>query len=194
MRSWRAGVGACALDAGACAGAEGCAYRRPQPEGPDDPTPRPAPRHRLSLQVSRLLALLRKAVAQSPSYADAQLALGKRSGRRAFPDKAMTALASLAGAIAFVPLAGILFSVVQLGLPEVLAVAGWTQDLGGTTDRRAGGGALAAIVGTLEIGLITALVPVPDGVFGAIFLIEYERGPRSSRVGSFMGATLPWLP
>jgi len=124
----------------------------------------------------------------------AQLALGKPSGRRAFTDKAMTALAYLAGAIAIVPLAWILFSVVQLGLPEVLSVAWWTQDLGGTTDRRAGGGALAAIVGTLEIGLITALVAVPIGVFGAIFLIEYARGTRWSRVVSFMVDILSGIP
>lgn len=44
--------------------AEGYAYLRSKPEDPDEPIPRLVPRHRLSLQVSLLLALLRKAVAE----------------------------------------------------------------------------------------------------------------------------------
>mgnify|MGYP001431037577 FL=1 len=49
-------------------------------------------------------------------------------------------------------------------------------------------------MGTLEIGLITALVAVPIGVFGAIFLIEYARGTRWSRVVSFMVDILSGIP
>jgi hypothetical protein len=44
--------------------AEGYAYLRSKPEDPDEPVPRLIPRHRLSLHVSLLLALLRKAVAE----------------------------------------------------------------------------------------------------------------------------------
>ncbi|MEP6854540.1 MAG: DUF4194 domain-containing protein [Pedococcus sp.] len=44
--------------------AEGYAYLRSKPEDPDEPIPRLIPRHRLSLHVSLLLALLRKTVAE----------------------------------------------------------------------------------------------------------------------------------
>lgn len=44
--------------------AEGYAYLRSKPEDPDEPVPRLIPRHRLSLHVSLLIALLRKAVAE----------------------------------------------------------------------------------------------------------------------------------
>lgn len=44
--------------------AEGYAYLRSLPEDPDAPIPRLVPRHRLSFQVSLLLALLRKAIAE----------------------------------------------------------------------------------------------------------------------------------
>ena len=44
--------------------AEGYAYLRSKPEDPDEPILRLVPRHRLSLHVSLLLALLRKTVAE----------------------------------------------------------------------------------------------------------------------------------
>jgi hypothetical protein len=44
--------------------AEGYAYLRSKPDDPDHPIPRLVPRHRLSLPVSLLLALLRKALAE----------------------------------------------------------------------------------------------------------------------------------
>jgi phosphate transport system permease protein len=40
----------------------------------------------------------------------------------------------------------------------------------------AGGGALHAIVGTLEITLAAAVISVPIGLFAAIYLVEYGRG------------------
>lgn len=43
---------------------EGFAYLRSAPEDPEHPIPRLVPRHKLSLQVSLLVALLRKAVAE----------------------------------------------------------------------------------------------------------------------------------
>jgi len=116
-----------------------------------------------------------------------------RGGRRA-KDALVRALVYLSAILAIVPLVWILVSIVAQGLPAILSASWWTQDLAGTTDRRAGGGALHAIIGTLEIGLVTAVVAVPIAVMGAIFLIEYARGTRWARVVSFMVDILSGIP
>ncbi len=115
-------------------------------------------------------------------------------GSRRVTDVVVRGLVYLSGVIAVVPLVWILITIISKGLPVILSAAWWTQDLAGTTDRRAGGGALHAIIGTLEIGLITAVVAVPIAVLGAIFLIEYARGTRLARGVSFMVDILSGIP
>jgi phosphate transport system permease protein len=46
----------------------------------------------------------------------------------------------------------------------------------------AGGGALHAIVGSVEITLMAALMSVPIGLLTAIYLVEYGRGPVARAV------------
>ncbi len=116
------------------------------------------------------------------------------AGRRKLTDLVMTSMVYLTAVIALVPLVWILVSIVAKGLPVILTAQWWTHDLAGTTDRRAGGGALAAIVGTVEIGLITALIAVPIAVLGAIFLIEYARGTKLARAVSFTVDILSGVP
>lgn len=115
-------------------------------------------------------------------------------GSRRVTDVVIRGLVYLSGVIAVVPLVWILVTIISKGLPVILSATWWTQDLAGTTDRRAGGGALHAIIGTLEIGLITAVVAVPIAVLGAIFLIEYARGTRLARGVSFMVDILSGIP
>ncbi|HSN11042.1 MAG TPA: phosphate ABC transporter permease PstA [Propionibacteriaceae bacterium] len=116
-----------------------------------------------------------------------------RGGRRA-TDGVMRGLIYLSALVAVTPLVWILVSIVSNGLHVVLSLDWWTKDLLGTTDRRAGGGALHAIVGTLEIGLVTAVIAVPIAVMAAIFLIEYARGTRWARVLSFSVDILSGIP
>ncbi len=115
-------------------------------------------------------------------------------GRRKATDQIVRVLVFLAAAVALTPLVWILASVVMQGIGQIISVEWWTQDLSGVTDRRAGGGALAAIVGTLLIGLITGVIAVPIGVLGAVFLIEYGRGTKAARVVSFMVDILSGVP
>lgn len=115
-------------------------------------------------------------------------------GRRKATDQIVRVLVFLAAAVALTPLVWILASVVMQGIGQIISVDWWTQDLSGVTDRRAGGGALAAIVGTLLIGLITGVIAVPIGVLGAVFLIEYGRGTKAARVVSFMVDILSGVP
>ncbi len=115
-------------------------------------------------------------------------------GRRKATDQAVRILVFLAAAVALTPLVWILASVIMQGIGQITTLEWWTQDLSGVTDRRAGGGALAAIVGTLMIGAITAVIAVPIGVLGAVFLIEYGRGTKAARVVSFMVDILSGVP
>ena len=62
----------------------------------------------------------------------------------------------------------------------------WTTPLGSAQATDARGGALQAIYGTLMLGLLTAVIAVPLGMLGAIFLVEYGRGTKAARVVSFM--------
>lgn len=116
-----------------------------------------------------------------------------RGSRRA-KDAIIRGLVYFSAVLAIVPLVWILVSIVAQGLPAILSSSWWTQDLTGTTDRKAGGGALHAIIGTLEIGLVTAVIAVPIAVMGAIFLIEYARGTKWSRIVSFMVDILSGIP
>lgn len=120
--------------------------------------------------------------------------LGAPRGMRRVKDVAIRVLVYLSAVVAIVPLVWILFSIVSKGLPVILSADWWTKDLAGTTDRRAGGGALHAIIGTLEIGLITAAIAVPIAILGAIFLIEYGRGTKVARGVSFMVDILSGIP
>ncbi len=120
--------------------------------------------------------------------------LGAPRGMRRVTDVVIRVLVYLSAVVAVVPLVWILVSIVSKGLPVILSADWWTKDLAGTTDRRAGGGALHAIIGTLEIGLITAAIAVPIAVLGAIFLIEYARGTKLARGVSFMVDILSGIP
>ena len=120
--------------------------------------------------------------------------LGAPRGMRRVKDVLIRVLVYLSAVVAIVPLVWILVSIVSKGLPVILSADWWTQDLAGTTDRRAGGGALHAIIGTLEIGLITAAIAVPIAILGAIFLIEYGRGTKVARGVSFMVDILSGIP
>ena len=70
----------------------------------------------------------------------------------------------------------------------------WTTSLGSAQSTDTRGGALQAIYGTLILGLLTAVIAVPAGMLGAIFLVEYGRGTKAARVVSFMVDILTGVP
>lgn len=74
------------------------------------------------------------------------------------------------------------------------SLAWWISDVGSYPDQTPGGGALHALIGTLWIGFICALIAVPLGVLGAIYLVEYARGTKAARVVSFMVDILTGVP
>lgn len=120
--------------------------------------------------------------------------LARPSGIRTTKNVLAAVLVTLAALIAIVPLVWVLFTVVSKGLHLILEPDWWLQSQRGITPRREGGGAYHAIVGTLLISGITALVAVPLGVLGAIFLVEYAKGTKTARAVSFMVDILTGVP
>jgi phosphate transport system permease protein len=122
------------------------------------------------------------------------LSFRRPSGSRTFKNSLAWVYVSLAAVLAVIPLVWVLWTVISKGYKLILTSSWWLQSQRGITPRREGGGAYHAIVGTLEIGLICAVIAVPLGVLGAIFLIEYARGTKASRVVSFMVDILSGIP
>lgn len=94
-------------------------------------------------------------------------------GRRIAMDRLMTILVTAAFAVAVVPLISLIYTVVSLG------IARFDGEFFGSSMRNvigAGGGALHAIIGTLEITLFAAAISIPVGLLTAIYLVEYGRG------------------
>lgn len=88
-------------------------------------------------------------------------------------------LVYLAFAIAIIPLASLLWTVITRGI-SVMDVEFLTTDMTGIYGDIQGGGILHGIVGTLWITVIAAAIAVPLGIFTAIYLVEYSNnGPLS---------------
>ncbi|MEI2765161.1 MAG: phosphate ABC transporter permease PstA [Dermatophilaceae bacterium] len=95
--------------------------------------------------------------------------------------------------LALVPLGWILWTVGSNGMRLLTSSAWWTTSQRNINATDTGGGAIHAIQGTLIQGAVTALISVPIGVFAAIYLVEYGRGPLARAV-SFMVDILSGVP
>jgi len=122
------------------------------------------------------------------------MSLARPSGGRAIRNSLASVYVFTAAAMALIPLVWVLFSVISKGWRLVLSSSWWLESQRGITPRREGGGAYHAIVGTVEIALICAVIAVPLGVLGAIYLIEYARGTKKARVISFAVDILSGIP
>ncbi|MGW0228335.1 phosphate ABC transporter permease PstA [Actinopolymorpha singaporensis] len=119
---------------------------------------------------------------------------GNRSRGRAVRNVVATVLVAACFALALVPLAWILWTVASKGFHLLLDPNWWGQSQRGITSRTAGGGAYHAIAGSLITAVMCALVSVPIGVFGAIYLVEYGRSGPLARAVSFMVDILTGIP
>ena len=130
----------------------------------------------------------------TPSPNGTPLSLGRPSGPRTLRNALAYGYVTLAAALAVIPLVWILYTVIGEGYRLLLTANWWNQSQRGITPRREGGGAYHAIVGTVEIGLICAVIAVPLGILGAILLIEYARGTKAARAVSFTVDILSGIP
>ncbi len=100
----------------------------------------------------------------------------------------------MAGAfvVALIPLAVVIFYVVSKGL-SVMSADWFTQDLPAVTTKP-GGGMGPAIVGTLLITFAAAVMAVPLGILGAIYLHEYGGNGRLAGVIRTMADVMTGVP
>jgi len=116
-----------------------------------------------------------------------------RSRARALRNHLARIVMWAAFAIAMVPLAWILWSVISKGGAMLLDSHWWSNSQRGITNRVVGGGAVHAIEGTIIEALATAVMAVPIGVMTAIYLVEYGRG-RLAKTVSFTVDILTGIP
>lgn len=132
--------------------------------------------------------------ANRPAYDGKTLDLTGKSGGRAFRNTLATVLMVLCFLVAMIPLIWILWTVVSKGYSLLLEPSWWSESQRGVTVRRVGGGAYHAVMGTLIMALLCAVIAVPLGVLAAIYLVEYGRGTKAARVVSFMVDILTGVP
>ena len=95
--------------------------------------------------------------------------------------------------IALVPLLWILWTVVSRGAGLITEPTWWMNSQRGIPARRVGGGAYHAIIGTLLMAFVTAVISVQIAIGTAIYLVEYGRGKLAKAV-SFMVDVLTGVP
>jgi phosphate transport system permease protein len=115
---------------------------------------------------------------------------GARVGRRrTFVDRSMRTVAMAAAFLCAAPLIAVLFFVAAKG------IAAFNLDLITKAPKALGigGGAANAIVGTLQMVPLAALIAVPVGVLGAVYVGEFA-GRRSARLIRFCADVLVGVP
>ena len=120
--------------------------------------------------------------------------LGRTSLRRQVANKVATMLVTFSIVVVLVPLVWLMYSVVAQGFRAVTSSVWWTHSQAELTPFTPGGGAYHAIVGTLLLGLVCAVIAIPIGVFVAIYLVEYGGDTRMAKWTSFMVDILSGVP
>jgi len=110
--------------------------------------------------------------------------------RRRSTDRLVTTLVYTAFLLAMIPLVSLVWIVLSKGLPG-LSVEFFTHSMRGVVST--GGGISHAIIGTLLITLLTAVISVPIGLMTAIYLVEYGRG-RLARAITFLVDVMTGIP
>jgi phosphate transport system permease protein len=113
-------------------------------------------------------------------------------GRRGAVDRLMTSLVWVAFGLAVVPLVWLIWTVLSNGLPAINAdfLSFDMRNVVGDAQ----GGIYHAIIGTLLITLIAALISIPVGIFCAIYLVEYGKKNRLARWITFLVDVMTGIP
>ncbi len=104
-------------------------------------------------------------------------------GNRKAKDRLVTSLVATAFIIALLPLISLGWTVVAQGLAR-FDLTFFSESMRNIIGE--GGGALHAIVGTLEITLMAAVISVPIGLLTSIYLVEYGRGVLARGITFFV--------
>lgn len=123
---------------------------------------------------------------------DHELDLTRPSGSRTARNGCASAFMVFATLLAVIPLVWVLWSAISKGIGSLLHASWWTNSMDSAD--QAAWGALHAIVGTVEIGIITSVISIPIALLTAIYLVEYARGTKIARVISFAVDVLTGVP
>jgi phosphate transport system permease protein len=124
-------------------------------------------------------------------YAIATYAVSRGvEGRRKATDRLVTIVVTVAFLLALVPLVSVIAVVVENGLAR-FDVAFFTQSMRGVVGE--GGGGYHAIMGTLIITVLAAVMSIPVGLLAAVYLVEYGRG-RLARAITFFVDVMTGIP
>jgi phosphate transport system permease protein len=104
-------------------------------------------------------------------------------GARKATDRLVTIVVTSAFLVALVPLVSVVVTVLSNGIAR-FDVAFFTQSMRGIVGE--GGGAYHAIVGTLIITALAALMSIPVGLLTAIYLVEYGNGRLARSITFFV--------
>lgn len=119
--------------------------------------------------------------------------LHRISAKRRVKDRTMRVLVVMAFLLALIPLTWVLWTTISRGIGQVLTAEWWTTSMRNVGPNDVGGGALAAIQGTLIQAAIATAIAVPIGVLGGVYLVEY-RDKRLVKPLSFMTDVLTGIP
>jgi phosphate transport system permease protein len=111
--------------------------------------------------------------------------------RRAAVDRLMTTLVWGTCIVAIVPLVWVLYIVINQGLDHI-TIDFLTNDSHNPLAPDVG--IAHALVGTLLVTLIAAIISVPIGIMTAIFLVEYGKGSRLARSITFLVDVMTGIP
>lgn len=123
-------------------------------------------------------------------YAGWSMAL---ENRRAATDKFVGTLMWTAFVLAMIPLISLIYTVVQKGGPA-LKPDFLSSDMTGRALLGEGGGIYHAIMGTIMITLIAAVIAIPIGILTAVWLVEYGKGSRLATVVTFLVDVMTGIP
>ncbi|MEM6105971.1 phosphate ABC transporter permease PstA [Mycobacterium sp. 050272] len=115
------------------------------------------------------------------------------SMRRKIKNNVATMLFLTSFGVALVPLAWVLWVVIERGGYAVTRSHWWTHSLRGVLPEEFAGGVYHALYGTLVQAGVASLLAVPLGLMTAVFLVEYGSG-RLARVTTFMVDVLAGVP
>jgi phosphate transport system permease protein len=111
-------------------------------------------------------------------------------GRRKATDRLVTIIVTSAFLVALIPLFSVVITVVGYGITRFDAQF-FTYSMRGIVGE--GGGAYHAIMGTLIITLLAAVMSIPVGALTAIYLVEYGKG-RLARAITFFVDVMTGIP
>ena len=114
-------------------------------------------------------------------------------GSRQSTDTLLKTLMWTAFALAMIPLVSLIWTVVSRGAP-VLTPAFLNDDMSGRALLGVGGGIYHAIMGTIMVTAIAAIIAVPIGILTAIYLVEYGKGNRLAKVITFLVDVMTGIP